>query len=193
LQQYFSRSEKSISNAVKGVCQMRGKKKPQINVDHDPLSRTSLCLLLVIVIFVLSACNPSSDVGTLGRAHETAPAEIEPSFPPYYPTPAPEELEACLEKGGKWDVLGKMGPGCNLPTGDGGMVCQDSEECESLCLADTEEVMKEEAGVLVPDPERIKQLNAQEDQIGGACSSWQRNFGCRVVVEDGKYQEICID
>jgi hypothetical protein len=53
--------------------------------------------------------------------------------------------------------------------------------------------MKEEAGVLVPEPVRIEQLNSQEDQISGACSSWQRNFGCRVVVKEGKYLEICID
>jgi len=172
---------------------MRGKKRPQINVDPETLPRTSLCLLLVLLTLVLGACNPVSDAGTLESDIETVPVETDSPLSPLYPTPAPEKLETCLEKGGVWDVKGKIGAGCNLPTGDGGKVCQESDECESLCLADTEEVMKEEAGVLVPDSERIDQLNAQEDQIHGACSSWQRNFGCSVVVEDGMYQEICID
>ena len=172
---------------------MSGNKRPQINVDHETLPRTSLCLLLVLLTFVLSACETTRGDGNSGSVPETIPVETDSPLAPLYPTPAPEELEACLEKGGKWDVLGKIGPGCNLPTGDGGKVCQDSDECESLCLADTEEVTKEEAGVLVPDQDRIDQLNSQEDRISGACSSWQRNFGCSVVVEDGTYQEICID
>ena len=172
---------------------MRGKKRPQINVDPKTLSRTSLCLLLVLLTLVLGACNPVSDAGTLESDTETAPVETDSPLSSLYPTPAHEELEACLELGGEWDVKGKIGAGCNLPTGDGGKVCQESDECESLCLADTEEVMKEEAGVLVPDQDRIEQLNSQEDQIRGACSIWQRNFGCSVVVEDGTYQEICID
>ena len=172
---------------------MKTEKGSQSNVYKGSISRTFLVLLLVLLTFVLSACDSVSDPGASGNEPDTTPVETGSPLPPFYPTPEPEELEACLEKGGEWDFLGKVGPGCNLPTGDGGKVCQDSEECESLCLAAREEVMKEDAGVLVPDPERIEQLNSQEDHISGACSSWQRNFGCRVVVKEGKYLEICID
>jgi hypothetical protein len=172
---------------------MKSCKGSQTNVERGLISRMALSLLLVLLTLVLSACGSASGDEVSGSEPEATPMETDSSVPPYDPTPEPDELEACLEKGGQWDVLGKSGPGCNLPTGDGGKACQDSEECESLCLADTEEVMKEEAGVLVPDPERIEQLNAQEDQLSGTCSSWQYNFGCSVVVEDGTYQEICID
>jgi hypothetical protein len=165
----------------------------QIDVDKHPGYRAFLGLFLVLLTLVLNACGPTSGGGVSGSASETIPVETGSPFPPFYPTPEPEELEACLDMEGQWDVLGKIGPGCNLPTGDGGKACQDSDECESLCLANTDDVMQEEAGSLVPDPERIKQLNLQGDGVSGACSSWQRNFGCRVVVEEGKYQQICID
>jgi hypothetical protein len=179
----------SILNASNGGCQMKGYKEPQSTVYRG----AKIGLLLVLLIFMLSACNPVSDAATLESATETTPVETDSSFTSLYPTPESEELEACLEMGGKWDVLGKVGPGCNLPTEDGGKVCHDSEQCESLCLATTDEVMKEDAEARVPDPERIEQLNSQEDQISGTCSNWQRNFGCRVVVKEGKYLEICID
>jgi hypothetical protein len=191
--QFFSGHDHSTSNVVKKGYQMKPYKESQTNVYTGPLSRAFLGILIVLLMVMLGACNTAPEAGTSGSAPAIAPVETDPSFPPYYPTPEPEELEACLEKGGQWDVLGKIGPGCNLPTSDGGKVCRDSEECESLCLAASDEVMKEKAGALVPDPERIEQLNSQEDQISGVCSNWQRNFGCRVVVEDGKYQEICID
>jgi hypothetical protein len=48
-------------------------------------------------------------------------------------------------------------------------------------------------GERVPDHERIDELNASGDELGGVCSEWQSDFGCQVVVEKGKYVVICID
>jgi hypothetical protein len=81
----------------------------------------------------------------------------------------------CLRQGGRWEVLGFSGPGCNLPTSDDGKPCSDSQECEGLCLADKEEI------------------NANGVDLPGVCSAWQSTFGCQVVVENGKVVEICID
>jgi hypothetical protein len=105
-----------------------------------------------------------------------------------------DEATACQEQGGRWEVLGLGGPGCNLPTKDGGMRCADNSECEGLCLAQHEEILVEdEQGVLVPDSERIAEINAREGDLDGVCSLWESDFGCSVVVESGKLREICVD
>ena len=100
----------------------------------------------------------------------------------------------CLRQGGRWEILGFSGPGCNLPTTDGGIPCSDIRECEGLCMADSDEIMMDNGqGILVPDSGRIAEINAKGDELQGVCSNWQSNFGCHVVVEDGKYVEICVD
>jgi hypothetical protein len=114
-------------------------------------------------------------------------------FPPGFPTPDPEEFDECKAQGGRWDILGFNGPGCNLPTTDGGKSCSDSKECESACLANSDEIWKKaESGLRFPDSERIDEINAQGKVIG-ACSNWRANFGCHVWVEEGQYAYICVD
>jgi hypothetical protein len=105
-----------------------------------------------------------------------------------------DQAAQCLRQGGRWEVLGFSGPGCNLPTSDGGKPCSDNQECEGLCLADNEEIMLDNGqGYLVPDPDLIEEINAKGVELHGICSGWQSTFGCHVVVENGKYVEICID
>jgi len=105
-----------------------------------------------------------------------------------------DQAAQCLAQGGRWEVLGFSGPGCNLPTSDGGELCSDSQVCEGLCMADDEEIMVDKGnGIRVPDPERIDEMNARGEELHGVCSAWQSTFGCHVVVEKGKYAEICID
>jgi hypothetical protein len=100
----------------------------------------------------------------------------------------------CLQQGGRWEVLGFSGAGCNLPTLDGGKPCSDSRECEGLCLVDNEEIMVDNGqGFLVPDPDLIDEINAKGIELHGICADWQSTFGCQLVVENGKYVEICID
>jgi hypothetical protein len=91
-------------------------------------------------------------------------------------------------------MLGLSGPGCNLPTSDGGKPCVDSRECTGLCLADDDEIMMDNGqGILVPDQDLIDEMNARGEELHGVCSAWQSTFGCHVVVEKGKFVEICID
>lgn len=105
-----------------------------------------------------------------------------------------DEAAQCLRQGGRWEVLGFSGPGCNLPTSDGGKPCSDSRVCEGLCLVDNEEIMVDNGqGILVPDPDLIEEMNARGVELQGKCSAWQSTFGCHVVVEHGRYVEMCID
>lgn len=145
--------------------------------------------VLLIVIsssIMLGACSlDEAEGGEIGSTQETG-TSIDPGQ---------IETEAeCLEQGGRWEVLGFSGPGCNLPSSDGGKVCADHGDCESLCLVDDETVMKDTPeGVKVPDHSRIDQINAQGEGIKGVCSMWQSDFGCHAVVEKGKIVVICID
>ena len=105
-----------------------------------------------------------------------------------------DQAAQCLRQGGRWEVLGFSGPGCNLPTSDNGKPCSDNRECEGLCLADKAEIMADNGqGILVPDAYLIEKMNAKGVELQGVCSGWQSTFGCQVVVENGKYVEICVD
>ena len=121
-----------------------------------------LLLTIILIMGFVVACQTS------------LPREAEPTeFPPGFPTPDAEDLAACLEAGGRWEVLGYSGPGCNLPTSDGGKSCTGSEECESACFGDPDLVMiEDEFGNLLPDHERIEELNAMQGEKTGLCSSW---------------------
>lgn len=153
------------------------------------VSRNFLPILAVVMVLcsslLLNACSPTTveggengEVGDLGGGN---PAK-------------PENQAECEELGGRWEVLGFSGPGCNLPSSDGGKVCADHGDCESLCLADDETVMKDSPeGIRVPDHFRIDQINAEGKELEGVCSMWQSDFGCHVVVEKGKFMVICID
>jgi hypothetical protein len=99
-----------------------------------------------------------------------------------------------LAEGGRWDILGFSGQGCNLPTSDGGEPCQDSEDCESGCLGNPDLVMRKDGyGQLIPDHGRMDELNAKNVENVGICSPWKDNFGCRVWLENGRYVAICVD
>jgi hypothetical protein len=155
----------------------------------------SLVLSIILLGLFLGACRFTSSVEA--NASDTpGPSETDSGseFPPGFPTPDPEQFQDCLDQGGQWEVLGFSGPGCNLPTEDGGKACSDWADCESLCLADDDTLYNEDAsGFLQPDHEVIEQRNAEDDQLSGVCSAWQNNFGCNVILENGKYVVICID
>jgi hypothetical protein len=82
-----------------------------------------------------------------------------------------EVIEGCRERGGRWERLGILGYGCNLPASDGGKGCVDSSECEGLCLA----------------------VASDEQSPAGKCSPWQNDFGCSLIVENSQIKEICVD
>lgn len=160
-----------------------------------------LAVLLLLMVVSISACQVDSrllpsmtveetnqpkrsavpTVSPMKTVEETRPPQktaIPTDFPPDFPTPDAEEYSDCLASGGRWEVLGFSGPGCNLPTSDGGQACQDSEDCESVCLADPKLVMTDD------DP---------GEEQAGFCSPWKENFGCQVWVEEGRFVEICVD
>lgn len=148
-----------------------------------------LILFMILVLFasVTATCQPN----------QITPTEVlvEPTdFPAGFPIPDPEIYAACLADGGRWDVLRFSGPGCNLPASDGGKACEDSEDCESGCLGDPDLVMRKDGyGQLIPDHQRMDELNAKNVENVGLCSPWKGNFGCRVWLEKGRYVAICVD
>ncbi len=108
-----------------------------------------LILVMILFVCVTTACQPNQTTLTSEPVQPT-------DFPAGFPTPDPEIFESCLAEGGRWEVLGFSGPGCNLPTSDGGKTCQDSEDCESGCLGDPDLVMRKAGyGQLIPDHELI--------------------------------------
>jgi hypothetical protein len=147
----------------------------------------NLAFLIVISSSVLlSACSlAEAEGGEVGSTQESGTPSV---------TEKVETEADCLEQGGRWEVLGLSGLGCNLPSLDGGKACQDNRDCEGLCLADDESVMVDTPdGVKIPDHSRIDQVNAQGEEIKGVCSMWQSDFGCQAVVEGDKIVVICID
>jgi hypothetical protein len=167
--------------------------------NHEFKSSFSLAIIwgMISLTMVAVGCQTKpADISTSPARTATVlsvPA-VATEFPPGFPTPHPDTYAACLKDGGRWEVLGFSGPGCNLPTTDGGQPCKDSRECESACLADPNEVkVEDEFGQLIPDAERLVELNALEGDRVGACSPWRDNFGCQVWVERGRFVEICVD
>lgn len=151
-------------------------------------------LLLGLVLFA-SACqdNPAvSPTITVDVTHRPQKTAAPTEFPPGFPTPDPGLYSDCLAKGGHWEVLGFSGPGCNLPTSDGGKACRDSQDCESACLADPD-LVNVAPGNHILLQKKIDQLNSQKGEKIGVCSPWKENFGCQVWLQDGSFVEMCVD
>ena len=153
---------------------------------------TLVLVISTILLIFLAACQATQSKGEDIVPTPTMPEPTD--FPAGFPTPDPDEYAACMQAGGRWEVLGFSGPGCNLPTSDGGKPCLDSEECESGCLGDPELVMiTDRYGPPIINHQRMDELNDQNDENTGFCSAWQQNFGCQVWVEKGQYAAICVD
>jgi hypothetical protein len=117
----------------------------------------SLVLSVLLLTLFLGACKAGFSVGA-AASDTSGPSSTDSSseFPPGFPTPEPEKVQDCRNQGGQWEVLGFSGPGCNLPTEDGGKTCSDWADCESLCLADDNTLYNEDStGFLQPDHEII--------------------------------------
>jgi hypothetical protein len=158
----------------------------------EDYGHNNLVIMVMVVVFVagvLAACQSNQSTAA------QTPTLAEPTdFPAGFPTPDPEDFAACMAEGGRWEVLGFSGPGCNLPSSDGGKACRDSEDCESGCLGDSNLVMiTDRYGPPIPDHARMDELNEKYEENVGFCSPWQGNFGCQVWVEKGRYVTICVD
>jgi hypothetical protein len=180
-----------------GDCIMSDRKLYLVSLLGRESVAIAAALVLLILAIITSACQIFPDDQSSGSdvAINASDELAEPTdFPPGFPIPDPDELAACLADGGRWEVLGFSGPGCNLPTGDGGQPCTHSDQCESGCLGDPDELMSmDNIGQLIPDHDRLTELNSQAGNREGICSPWMENFGCRVWVENGVYVAICVD
>ena len=54
-------------------------------------------------------------------------------------------------------------------------------------------IIENEFGMLILDQNRISELNSKDEKQEGLCSPWKENFGCRVLLQKGRYVEICVD
>ena len=78
--------------------------------------------------------------------------------------------QECESKGGVWATIGlDQIPQCNLPTSDGGKICTDSNQCESVCIGE------------------------DESSINGKCADFQIVVGCHARIEHGQAQMLCVD
>lgn len=151
-------------------------------------------LLLGIKLFA-SACQDTPAISptiTVEVTHRPSKTAAPTEFPPGFPTPHPDLYSDCLASGGRWEVLGFSGPGCNLPTSDGGKACRASQDCESACLADPDQVDVMPGNHILLQ-KKIDQLNSQKGEKIGACSPWIENFGCQVWLQGGRFVEMCVD
>jgi len=59
-----------------------------------------------------------------------------PEWPAGHTGPAVSSPERCRALGGDWGLHGFVAiPQCVVPTNDGGKICRDSSECQSICIA----------------------------------------------------------
>jgi len=156
-------------------------------IENHEIKLMLIILVVILIAGMSAACQPFET--------PPIPPTAEPTdFPADFPTPDPKIFDDCISKGGRWEVLGYSGPGCNLPTSDGGKQCRDFRECESACFGDPDQVMiRDEFGNLLPDHEKVEKLNSLEGEKTGLCSPWQESFGCNVWLQQGRFVVICVD
>lgn len=94
----------------------------------------------------------------------------------------PKTKEECVAKNGVWK---KMGPrpteSCNLKTLDSGKVCENSHQCEGVCLANLSSDQLREG------------MKGKLFKTNGQCSEWVIVMGCRAYVDSGRASVVCAD
>jgi hypothetical protein len=90
----------------------------------------------------------------------------------------PRDSISCIVKGGHWE-----GGRCyDLPTSDGGKVCDDDDDCQGRCV------------IFPTDEDWEKFENNEVVYITGECSNYQPVLGCYPMIEEGKLAgAICAD
>lgn len=143
-----------------------------------------ILVFLMLVLFTVS-CSDS-----FGKDEDEI---ILPTLPPHFPTPDNlQAYRACIERGGKWVILGSMGePDCISPTTDGGNKCANSFQCQSICIARGQNVQS--LPPELPFPDLVTPDPATKEILYGTCSEWTVNFGCVTQVEDGRIVVACRD
>ncbi|MBT4209597.1 MAG: hypothetical protein HOE19_01635 [Candidatus Komeilibacteria bacterium] len=86
--------------------------------------------------------------------------------------------EDCEVEGGEWDVWGDdTEEVCNLFTTDADKECNDSSECESICIVDLPEIALKDLPI----------------EVGGNCTARSIVPGCYSLVEEGLVYGIVCD
>jgi len=99
-----------------------------------------------------------------------------------YKFTVPKNKADCETKGGAWKKIG-LGPAeeCNLSTTDGGKVCDNSDQCEGVCLAE------------LSNDDLRKGMSGKFFRTNGRCSDWIKVVGCRAYVFRGWATVVCVD
>jgi hypothetical protein len=87
-------------------------------VNHRLKRPIPIAAVLALIILVCSCQTIPIELSPgSGEKSNTADKLAEATdFPSGFPTPDVEKYGTCLAEGGRWEVLGFSGPGCNLPT-----------------------------------------------------------------------------
>jgi hypothetical protein len=128
-----------------------------------PNGMKALCFCLLATFTLLSGCSGPSAIPHPKNISQTT----KPSIPP--------SKEQCLVQDNLWVRQGLSGSeSCRVKTADSQKVCEDSMQCEGLCLAD---------------------MTATHNLSGttGTCSAWANVASCHKIVEAGTVREICFD
>lgn len=163
---------------------------------NKTMKRISIGLIFLLLTFVIYRSNPPARILTASTSGDRLNHLLAKPTTSASPAPLPIPDPACIAQGGRWEPLGLLGGyGCNLPTTDGGKSCTSSIMCEGDCLADhlIELYREHSSGLLLPDINLIKEVNARGEEMKGACSFWRSNFSCHIFVEQGQYSVMCID
>jgi hypothetical protein len=134
--------------------------------------RSMLSLTMVIAVLALAGCRGSA---AAGPPVATSAAAAAPAATPPPKTP-PGTEEGCRACRGIWGKHGiSQTPSCNCRTGDGGKICRDGEDCQGLCVADSDNPARD---VTDPGP-------PPRGYILGRCSEFAAIFGCYRPIDRG--------
>lgn len=89
----------------------------------------------------------------------------------------PNSQKACEAKGGAWTTLGLPYPNkpkvCDLKASDVGKKCEDSSECDGVCLA--------------------KKTSIEGQKTTGQCSEYVSNYGSLLLVNKGTVKRLDVE
>jgi len=94
----------------------------------------------------------------------------------------PKDEISCASASGVWKKIGiRLREECNLPTTDGGKICESSNVCESVCLAE------------LTDEQRREGMKGKLFKTQGKCADWVKVVGCKAYVNLGWASVVCAD
>jgi len=94
----------------------------------------------------------------------------------------PKTKEECEAKNGVWRKMGiRPTESCNFKTTDSGKICQDSHQCEGVCLAN------------LSKDQMNSGMRGKLFKTEGKCSEWVVVMWCRAYVSSCWASVVCAD